>query len=149
MTLERFHPIGTPGQPWGETERAQWRAAQVRRRSYAGEVVEAIGRLHGHWDVQAYGELDYAPDFYPLLAHASALGLEAGLLIYAHADEPPAPEVVVRSIGTRLLCVPLRLNVPPARLAGSLDTLAELVRVVSYPRPAYQRPAERRPAPLR
>jgi len=76
-------------------------------------------------------------DFYPLLAHASALGLDAGLLIYAHADEPPAPEVVVRSIGTRLLCVPLRLNVPPARLAGSLDTLAELVRVVSYPRPAY------------
>jgi 5-methylcytosine-specific restriction enzyme subunit McrC len=75
-------------------------------------------------------------DFYPLLAYASALGLEAGLLIYAHADNPPAPEVVVRSIGTRLLCVPLRLNVPAARLAGSLDTLAELVRVVSYPRPA-------------
>ena len=83
-------------------------------------------------------------DFYPLLAYASALGLEAGLLIYAHADEPPAPEVVVRSIGTRLLCVPLRLNVPAARLAGSLDTLAELVRVVSYPRPAYTQ----RSAPL-
>lgn len=77
-------------------------------------------------------------DFYPLLAYASALGLEAGLLIYAHADEPPAPEVVVRSIGTRLLCVPLRLNVPAARLAGSLDTLAELVRVVSYPRRSAQ-----------
>lgn len=75
-------------------------------------------------------------DFYPLLAYASALGLEAGLLIYAHADQAPAPEVVVRSIGTRLLCVPLRLNVPAARLAGSLDTLAELVRVVSYPRRA-------------
>lgn len=75
-------------------------------------------------------------DFYPLLAYASALGLEAGLLIYAHADQAPAPEVVVRSIGTRLLCVPLRLNVPAARLAGSLDTLAELVRVVSYPRQA-------------
>ncbi|GGB17861.1 McrBC 5-methylcytosine restriction system component [Flexivirga endophytica] len=75
-------------------------------------------------------------DFYPLLAYASALDLEAGLLIYAHADEAPASEVVVRSIGTRLLCVPLRLNVPAARLAGSLDTLAELVRVVSYPRQA-------------
>ncbi|WP_158607663.1 McrC family protein [Flexivirga caeni] len=78
-------------------------------------------------------------DFYPLLAYASALGLEAGLLIYAGADAPPAPEVVVRSIGTRLLCVPLRLNVPAARLAGSLDTLAELVRVVSYPRPVAVR----------
>ncbi|NNG39602.1 restriction endonuclease [Flexivirga sp. ID2601S] len=74
-------------------------------------------------------------DFYPLLTYASALGLEAGLLIYAQADQPPAPEVVVRSIGTRLLCVPLRLNVPAARLAGQLDTLAELVRVVSYRRP--------------
>ncbi|TWE13282.1 McrC family protein [Rudaeicoccus suwonensis] len=78
-------------------------------------------------------------DFYPLLAYASALGLEAGLLIYAQAEEPPAPEVVVRNIGTRLLCVPLRLNVPAARLAGSLDTLAELVRVVSYPRRASVR----------
>ena len=72
MTLERFHPIGTPGQPWGEAERTQWRAAQVRRRSYAGDVLEAIGRLHGHWDAQAYGELDYAPDFYPLVALHSA-----------------------------------------------------------------------------
>jgi len=68
---------------------------------------------------------------YPLLTYAAALGLDAGLLVYAQADEPPATELVVRSIGTRLLCVPLRLSVPPARLAGSLDTIAELIRVVA------------------
>ncbi|MBO9716406.1 MAG: M14 family metallocarboxypeptidase [Pseudoxanthomonas sp.] len=72
MTVERFHPIGTPGQPWGEAERVQWRAAQVRRRSYADDVLEPVGRLHAHWDAQAYGELDYDPDFYPLLALHSA-----------------------------------------------------------------------------
>ena len=70
-------------------------------------------------------------DYFPLLTYASALGLGAGMLVYAQADEPPAPEMVVRSIGTRLISVPLRLSVPPARLAGSLDTLAELVRAVA------------------
>lgn len=72
MTFERFHPIGTPGQPWGEAERAQWRGQQRHQRSYATDVVEALDRLHGHWDVQAYGELDCSPDFYPLLALHSA-----------------------------------------------------------------------------
>ena len=66
--IERFHPIGTPGQPWGEGEREQWRARQVRRRSYADEVVAAIDGLRSHWDVEAYGQLHYAPDSYPLLA---------------------------------------------------------------------------------
>lgn len=70
-------------------------------------------------------------DYFPLLTYASALGLGAGMLIYAQADEPPAAEMVVRSIGTRLISVPLRLSVPPARLAGSLDTLAELVRALA------------------
>ena len=68
MTIDHTYPIGTPGQPWGEAERARWRAGQRAQRSYAADVLEAIERLHGHWDVQAYGELDYAPDFYPLLA---------------------------------------------------------------------------------
>lgn len=72
VTLERFHPIGTPGQPWGEAERAQWRAAQSRRRSYADEVLDAVEHLRLHWDVIEYGEIDYAPDTYPLLALASS-----------------------------------------------------------------------------
>ena len=70
--IERFYPVGTPGQPWGEAERAQWRARQQRQRSHAEDVVDAIEHLRMHWDVQPYGQLDYAPDSYPLLALASS-----------------------------------------------------------------------------
>ena len=46
MTLASApYPIGTPGIAWGETERAQWLARQVRQRSYAADVVSAIERL--------------------------------------------------------------------------------------------------------
>ena len=70
--IERFYPVGIPGQPWGETERAQWRARQLRQRSHAKEVVDAIEHLRTHWDVEVYGQLDYSPDSYPLLAlHSS------------------------------------------------------------------------------
>ena len=70
--IERFYPVGIPGQPWGETERAQWRARQLRQRSHAKEVVDAIERLRTHWGVEVYGQLDYSPDSYPLLAlHSS------------------------------------------------------------------------------
>ncbi len=60
--------IGTPGQPWGTPERAQWRARQQRQRSYADEVLSRVERLRDRFDVVAYGELDYAPERYPLLA---------------------------------------------------------------------------------
>jgi len=70
--IERFYPVGIPGQPWGEAERAQWRARQVPRRSYVEEVLDAVEHLRAHWDVEVYGQLDYAPDAYPLLAlHSS------------------------------------------------------------------------------
>ncbi|ANB17277.1 M14 family metallopeptidase [Dokdonella koreensis] len=62
------YPIGTPGQPWGAAERAAWLARQIRRRSYATEVLDAIERLRTQWDVVEYGRLDYASDHYPLLA---------------------------------------------------------------------------------
>ncbi|HLT45478.1 MAG TPA: peptidase, partial [Luteimonas sp.] len=64
----RPYPIGTPGQPWGPAEVAAWRARQVRRRSHADEVVSVIERLAGRFELIQYGELDYAPDRYPLLA---------------------------------------------------------------------------------
>ncbi|WCE04398.1 M14 family metallocarboxypeptidase [Pseudoxanthomonas sp. JBR18] len=61
--------IGTPGQPWGPAEKAQWRAQQSRRRSYEDEVASKIRALGDRFDIAAYGELDYAPDGrYPLLA---------------------------------------------------------------------------------
>lgn len=68
MKTDSFYPIGTPGQPWGETERATWRAQQTRKRSYESEVVTAIERLRPRFEIQIYGELDYAPDHYSLFA---------------------------------------------------------------------------------
>jgi len=68
MTLSALPPIGTPGQPWGPAEIAQWRARQVRRRSYADEVLSAIERLRPRFDVRPYGEVVYGPERYPLFA---------------------------------------------------------------------------------
>jgi hypothetical protein len=63
------YPIGTPGQPWGEAERAAWRARQVKQRSYADDVVTAIEALRTDFDVVRYGELDAGADGrYPLFA---------------------------------------------------------------------------------
>jgi len=62
------YPIGTPGQPWGDAERALWRSQQTIKRRYADEVVPVIERLRARFDVVQYGELDYAPDRYPLFA---------------------------------------------------------------------------------
>ncbi|EKU26420.1 M14 family metallopeptidase [Xanthomonas graminis] len=68
MTLDAFYPIGTPGTPWGPPEKAAWLSRQHRQRSYQTDVVTAIERLHGFWDVAEYGALAYADDGYPLLA---------------------------------------------------------------------------------
>ena len=68
MTSHSSYPIGTPGQPWGDAERATWRSSQRRQRSYAHDVLAVIERLRERFDVHAYGELDYAPDRYPLYA---------------------------------------------------------------------------------
>jgi hypothetical protein len=62
------YPIGTPGVAWGEAERAQWLAQQVRKRSYTSEVVARIDRLSARFDVKEYGELSYSPDRYRLLS---------------------------------------------------------------------------------
>ena len=68
MNAETFYPIGTPGTPWGDAERAAWRSLQRRQRSYADDVVTRIERLRSRFDVETYGELDYPPDRYPLRA---------------------------------------------------------------------------------
>lgn len=62
MTQHTAHPIGTPGQPWGAAEKAQWRAAQVKRRDYVDEVVSRIRALGERFDLAPYGELDYGVD---------------------------------------------------------------------------------------
>ncbi len=61
--------IGTPGVPWGEAEKRQWRALQSKKRSYADEVLARIEALRERFDVSQYGTLDYASDgSYPLFA---------------------------------------------------------------------------------
>jgi len=62
------YPIGTPGQPWGVAERAEWLARQTVKRRYAAEVLAVIERLRSRFDVVEYGTLAYPPDSYPLLA---------------------------------------------------------------------------------
>jgi hypothetical protein len=68
MTTTNPYPIGTPGVAWGAPERAQWLSRQRKLRKYADDVVARIERLAARFDVEQYGELDYPPDRYPLLA---------------------------------------------------------------------------------
>ena len=68
MTIEVFYSIGIPGQPWGDAEKSEWRSRQRKQRSYADDVLRAIDALRTRFDVVQYGELDYAPDRYPLFA---------------------------------------------------------------------------------
>ena len=62
------YPIGTAGVPWGEAEKAVWRARQPPRRSHADDVVAAVDALRDRFDVVQYGRLAYDEDTYPLLA---------------------------------------------------------------------------------
>ena len=68
MNQAHFYPIGTPGQKWGDTEVALWRAAQSRHRRYDVDILPRIDALADQFAVIAYGELDYAGDRYTLFA---------------------------------------------------------------------------------
>ncbi len=68
MATATFYPIGTPGNPWAAAEKAEWLSRQRRQRSYADDVLERVERLRDRFDVEQYGELDYAPDRHPLFA---------------------------------------------------------------------------------
>ena len=66
------YPIGTPGTPWGDAERAAWLAAQSKRRSYDDEIAAPL-RAHvpPRGELFQYGVLDYARlglGTWPLLA---------------------------------------------------------------------------------
>jgi hypothetical protein len=66
--MERFHPIGTPGQPWTAADRATWLHRQQRRRSYREHVLDRLEPLRARFDVVQYGALELDPDRYPLFA---------------------------------------------------------------------------------
>jgi hypothetical protein len=55
------YPIGTPGTPWGDAERAAWLARQPVRRGYDHEVVVPLKALvPREAELFQYGVLDYA-----------------------------------------------------------------------------------------
>ncbi|WP_323752524.1 M14 family metallocarboxypeptidase [Marinobacter sp.] len=63
-----FYPIGKPGKPWGDEERAKWLSQQSRQRSYESEVLGVVERLRLGFDVEEYGCLDYGTERYSLMA---------------------------------------------------------------------------------
>ena len=67
-TAPDSYPIGTPGTPWGDEERAEWLSQQSRQRSYESEVLSVIERLKADFDVEEYGRLEYGSERYPLMA---------------------------------------------------------------------------------
>jgi hypothetical protein len=77
-SIATSYPVGTPGQPWGPNERAQWLARQVRRRSYADDVLARIDALRPRFDVEEYGRLDYADESFSLHAIRSRAWREDG-----------------------------------------------------------------------
>jgi hypothetical protein len=66
------YPIGTPGTPWGDAERATWLARQRVQRSHAAEVLAPLqASLPAEAERIHYGELDYTRlglPRYPLVA---------------------------------------------------------------------------------
>ena len=63
-----FYRIGTPGVPWGDAERAAWKAdVDVPQRSYAEEVLAKLDALKGAFDVVQYGALSQDPERFPLM----------------------------------------------------------------------------------
>ncbi len=84
-----FYPIGTPGQAWGDAEKQQWLARQVRQRSHADDVMARIEKLPAQVQRNYYGEIRTTQGrVHPLM----------GLRI-THADVPQPDRPVVLITG--------------------------------------------------
>ncbi|MEZ6038245.1 MAG: M14 family metallocarboxypeptidase [Planctomycetota bacterium] len=66
--MESPYPIGTPGQPWTDADKAEWFAQQVHQRSYREQVLDRLAPLRERFDVRQYGALEIDPERYPLFA---------------------------------------------------------------------------------
>jgi hypothetical protein len=66
--MERFYPIGIPGQPWTDADKAAWLRERQPLRSYRDEVRSKLAELPSPFEVTQYGALSIDPDRYPLLA---------------------------------------------------------------------------------
>lgn len=69
------YPIGTPGEPWDENDKALWLAQQHIRRSYKADVLDRVEALSGRdnapWELLWYGNLPYDQGRYPLVVFKS------------------------------------------------------------------------------
>ena len=68
MTTERFYPIGTPMQPWGDVEKSAWLEQRAVQRSYHDEVLAKLETLEAGFERTQYGALSIDESRYPLFA---------------------------------------------------------------------------------
>lgn len=66
--MQRFHPIGTPGQPWTDADKTTWYEERKRQRSYRDEVLNKLERIGSSFEVEQYGALGIDAERYPLFA---------------------------------------------------------------------------------
>lgn len=66
--MDRYYPIGIPGQPWTDNERKAWRDTRTIERSYHYDVVIKLNALGEQFTVVEYGSLPVDVDRYPLFA---------------------------------------------------------------------------------
>jgi len=63
------YPIGTPGTPWGEEQKAEWKALQTVKRSYGDEVLTPLSSIIPiGFEQKQYGALPYDEARFPLYA---------------------------------------------------------------------------------
>ncbi len=70
--MDRFYPIGTPGQPWTDADTHAWLDARTVERSYRDEVLDKLERLDSAFVREQYGALSIDPSRYPLFAVRNA-----------------------------------------------------------------------------
>jgi hypothetical protein len=75
--MDRFYPIGTPGQPWTDVEKAAWYDSRRIQRSYRDEVLAKLDSLGGDLRAQQYGALSIDRQRYPLV-YVTSTGARPG-----------------------------------------------------------------------
>lgn len=81
--MERFYPIGIPGQPWTDKERQVWFQSRSIERSYQDEVIVKVDALDDSFEVIEYGSLSLDRERYPLF------------VITVASTNPDAPWVLI------------------------------------------------------
>ncbi|MEC7947469.1 MAG: M14 family metallocarboxypeptidase [Myxococcota bacterium] len=63
----RPYDIGTPGSPWGMSERKAWLDRQQKQRDFYTDVERPVRQLNGRFQIVQYGNVDYGVGSWPLL----------------------------------------------------------------------------------